>query len=264
MLSSLKDFFQEHSQFSFQGGIFYQKGLSTLLDFEKSYVRLRQQEGRLYNDSTVLCLPDGPAGHPLRTEWAIRKHSADALIRYLKKKKINNLIEIGCGNGWLMNCINQSLQVECCGIDINETELKQAARIFGKNEKLTFVYADIAELTLEPLADIIILASSIQYFSDLSSLIEKLMLLLQPWGEIHILDSPIYAPNAVALANERSNKHFVDSGNPSMVKFYHHHPWKSFQKFNYQILYDSDAVWNKWKRWVSYSSPFPWVRITAS
>ena len=264
MLSSIKDYFRSHSHFTLKEELFYQNGFSTLSHFEEDYVRLRRQEGRLYDDNTVGCLPDLPAGHPLYREWAIRKHTADALIHYLKKKKVNTLMEIGCGNGWMMSYLNQSLAVDCCGIDVNETELKQAIRLFGKNEKLTFVYADIAELILGPLADIIVLASAIQYFPDLTSLLGKLMGFLQAGGEIHILDSPIYTPGAVASAHERSNNYFRDSGNPAMTKFYHHHQWKSFQKFNYQVLHNPAAVWNKWKSWMSPGSPFPWVRVTAS
>lgn len=264
MLSSSKDYFQSHSHFTLKDELFYQNGFSTLSHFEENYVQLRRQEGRLYDDNTVGCLPDLPAGHPLYREWAIRKHTADALIHYLKKKKVNTLMEIGCGNGWMMSYLNQSLAVDCCGIDVNETELKQAVRLFGKNEKLTFVYADIAELVLGPLADIIVLASAIQYFPDLTSLLGKLMGFLQAGGEIHILDSPIYTTRSIAAAKRRSNMHFDASGSSSMSKYYHHHSWEGFGKFDYTLLYDPNPLWNKLRRFVWSNSHFPWIRITAA
>jgi 2-polyprenyl-3-methyl-5-hydroxy-6-metoxy-1,4-benzoquinol methylase len=71
-------------------------------NFERLYIALREQEQRLYTDEQVRQLPDIDPSHLHYKEWKIRKHSAERLISYLNKKKRRlNILEIGCGNGWL-------------------------------------------------------------------------------------------------------------------------------------------------------------------
>ncbi len=53
------------------------------------------------------------------------------------------ILELGCGNGWLSHLLSQSLQRDVCGIDVNRTELTQAARMFGHDQRLSFIAADI-------------------------------------------------------------------------------------------------------------------------
>jgi protein-L-isoaspartate O-methyltransferase len=41
-------------------------------------------------------------GHRHYHEWQIRKASSNRLVKYLaKKQKILEILEVGCGNGWL-------------------------------------------------------------------------------------------------------------------------------------------------------------------
>src|SRR5258708_27950991 len=186
--------------------IFYQKDLGRGTSFENHYLEIRKKENRLYSDHLAMDLPKIPINHPLKTEWLIRKNSADRLVHYLgRRKNCKSVMEVGCGNGWLTNRLARQLQVEICGVDINETELKQAARLFGDHPNVSFLYSDILAPPFDVRFDAIILASCIQYFPDLKSLIRQLLALTGKNGEIHILDSPIYNERKTALAaQERS------------------------------------------------------------
>ena len=70
--------------------------------FEEQYLKIRQKEKRLYADEEVKHLPDIAPWHVHYREWQFRKRSATRLMRYLeKKKRALNMLEVGCGNGWL-------------------------------------------------------------------------------------------------------------------------------------------------------------------
>lgn len=262
-----KDFnayLQEQPGFHQEGDVFFQNDLLRPSDFEKDYFQLRQQEGRIYKDDALIHLPSVSTSHPLHNEWVTRKRSADRLILYLKAKKVNTLLEIGCGNGWLLHYIRQSFPLACCGIDIHEAELKQGARVFGTSDQITFLYANIFSAVFrEPLAEIIILPGVIQYFPNLPALLEKLTSLLYPSGEIHILESPVYADSAVHSAVKRSALYFRNSGHPGMSQRYYHHSWAALDNGDYQLLYDPDTILNRLRKVITHDSPFPWIRITA-
>ena len=114
------------------------------------------------------------------------------LIHYVNQKKFKTILEIGCGNGWLSNHLAKT-KAEVYALDMNEVELIQGARVYKGIENLNFLYADILNNPFqEKVFDLIVLASSIQYFPDVGRLIQSLQPLLTKHGEIHIFDSPIY------------------------------------------------------------------------
>src|SRR5215467_13900511 len=104
--------------------------------FEKNYIALRTREKRIYSDDELRTLPSVPTNHPHFKEWAIRKKSCDQFIRYLESKKtILSILEVGCGNGWLSYQLSRIPGSKVIAVDINLTELRQAARVFDKNSK---------------------------------------------------------------------------------------------------------------------------------
>ena len=59
------------------------------------------------------------------------------------KKKIHNLLEIGCGDGWRLNLINKKTKINCYGIDPSKKAVKninnKKLKIFrGTADKLNF------------------------------------------------------------------------------------------------------------------------------
>src|SRR6185369_492378 len=101
-------------------------------------------EQRVYSDDVVRNLPDFSEQSTLKKEWDIRKITVRKLIKYLEKKNEKlSILELGCGNGWLSHQLAASLNAEVFGVDVNETELLQGARIFKDDQNLSFLCADI-------------------------------------------------------------------------------------------------------------------------
>ena len=257
-----KDELRTNSNFKLRDGVFFQARLDGVDVFTKTYLDIREREQRLHDDATVRLLPNAPFDIRNAKEWPIRKRSADRLVKYLSGKGAIQVVEIGCGNGWLINYLSQTLSCDFCGVDINEPELLQAARLFSNDNK-TFAHADI----LSPYntvfkADVFVLAGAVQYFEEFPDLINTLLSLLYPGGEIHILDSPFYHDRDIAAAKERSKSYFMNTGVEAMQDYYFHQSWESLQQFNFQILYDPTTPINRLRRLVSIDSPFPWLKIT--
>ncbi|MEQ8425346.1 MAG: methyltransferase domain-containing protein [Cyclobacteriaceae bacterium] len=232
--------------------------------FEELYLKLRTKEGRLYPDEVVKLLPEISSTHMLNKEWRIRELSAKKLASYLKAQGTINpvILDVGCGNGWLTNYLSTRLPAVHCGIDVNKTELEQAARLFGNSHKVFFVYGYISIAQLpKGEVDYILLTSSIQYFKNLNQVITNLLPSLTSKGEIHIMDSPIYKTSEVSNARNRTRAYFEGQGFGEMNNWYHHHTWADLESFNFKILTRPS---NRIMRWISTekSTPFPWIRIT--
>lgn len=227
------------------------------------YLRVREKEGRLYSDSLVVHLPFVPNGHPLANEWRARSASASRLTRYLSRQpKPLSILELGCGNGWLSNLLSKSGH-DVVGVDQNLHELKQAARVFSPNSKLSFLSADIFSASFAPENfDVILLASVIQYFRDLPDLLIVLMHYLKPQGEIHIIDSPLYTDAEIKNAVHRSRQYYSSLGFPEMAGQYFHHCASDLKAFDSRWLYRPRSHIVQWRRILkSFDSPFPWLVV---
>src|SRR6185503_17845788 len=158
-------------------------------EFEKLYTQLRQREGRIYTDTEVSNLPEIRSSHPHYKEWQIRKESSQKLIDHLKKRKQPlDILEIGCGNGWLSHKLAEIPESKIIGADINFAEVQQAARVFHHKPNLHFIYGDAESGLFEDRQfDVIVFAASIQYFPSLSNPINNAIRLLKSKGNIHII-----------------------------------------------------------------------------
>jgi len=227
------------------------------------YLRVREKEGRLYSDDVLAQLPFVPNTHPLANEWRMRSASASRLTRYLaRRSKHLSILELGCGNGWLSSQLSKAGH-HVVGMDQNLHELKQAARVFPQNSKLFFLEADIFSSPFVPETfDVIVLASVIQYFQDLPALLSLLMNYLKPDGEIHIIDSPLYADNELENALQRSGQYYSSIGFPEMAEYYFHHSKSDLKTFDVKQLHDTNPFMLHLKHWLGQiDSPFPWFVI---
>lgn len=228
------------------------------------YLRVREKEGRLYSDDVVARLPLISDGHPLAKEWRARSASASRLTRYLSARtKPFSILDLGCGNGWLSNHLHLSGH-HVIGIDQNIVELKQAARVFQQNSRLFFLEADIFSAPfVSGHFDVIVLASVIQYFRDLPMLLSELMKYLKPNGEIHIIDSPLYADTELEDAVQRSGQYYLSIGFPEMREHYFHHRVSDLKVFDAKNLYSPQPLLLRLKHSLGrVDSPFPWYVIT--
>src|SRR5258706_245630 len=122
-----------------------------------------------------MILPDIDKTHQYYKEWQIRKASSQKLTAHLKRKKRPlDILEIGCGNGWLSNQLASIPESKVIGTDINFIEVQQAARIFYYKPNLHFIYGHADSGIFEDKQfDIIIYAASIQYFFSLDETMSK-------------------------------------------------------------------------------------------
>jgi len=230
------------------------------IDFSQQYILLRNKEGRIYSDKEIADLPEIDKGHQHYHEWRIRKDTSDRLIKYLiNKKKALEILEVGCGNGWLSAKLASIPFSQVTGVDINTEELNQAKRVFCQIENLEFFNCSLLDdMFNDRMFDVIVFAASIQYFSSVEKILNDSLKRLKPGGEIHIVDSNLYRQNEISAARLRSNEYYKAIGFPEMSDQYFHHPLVDLKLFNHNILYDPHSIINKLKK---NKNPFYWVCI---
>lgn len=260
-MTSLRQQIKKHFS-QWQENLYCQDPAWKQLQFENAYLELRGKENRLYPDDVVRRLPRYTGDDRLAGEWKLREQSMQKILKYLgSRSSSGTILEIGCGNGWLSNQLARHTGREVLGVDINKTEIQQAARLFNDSPNLTFLLGEFTAVALlERRFDAIILASSIQYFENIDKLIDTLLRMITDNGEIHIVDSPIYSQDEIRRARERSEKYFrnLDS---NLEAFYFHHSWNSFEKFKLSIRYKPSIFSGFWKKFGVRILPFPWLVI---
>ncbi len=228
--------------------------------FERRYIELRSREQRIYSDEELLQLPAIHKKHPHYTEWQVRKRSADKLLeRLLQKQKPLQILEVGCGNGWLSKQLVAIHGSKVIGSDVNFTELQQAARVFSHIPNLHFIYGDIRSGLFEEMEfDCIVFAACIQYFPSLPEIISQALSLLKLGGEVHILDSPFYKPAAIPAARQRTADYYKAADLPEMTRHYFHHSWDELADIEHELLYDPSSLHHFFSK---NKNPFPWICI---
>ncbi len=260
-----------------------------LREKERLYLEVRRREGRVFPDEVVRALPYVSKSNAYAGEWRWRKRSFRRFLSSCKElstlsaprvertdpyrmtKKIN-ILDLGCGNGWLANRLAENPDWDVWAVDVNEEELAQGARLFGR-ENLRFVYADLLALisrndipgsspgiSFRGTFDLVVLAASVQYFPDLEQLIFFLKKCLKPGGEIHILDSPFYKDEKEKeVARRRTLEYYSKIGVPEMAAFYHHHLWADVEKLGGADLNNRLEI--KFLQKIKWLAPFPWVKL---
>lgn len=228
--------------------------------FEQYYFALRQKEGRLYSDEEISQLPVIRKEHPHYKEWLVRKESGDRLFHYLEKKSPPlNILDVGCGNGWLAGRLAGLTDAIVTGIDNDSAELRQGARVFKNVPNLKFIPGDFRQGAITNTDhDIIVFAASIQYFNPVHDCINKAMALLKPGGEIHIIDSPFYSTAGVSAARSRTTTYYTEIGFPEMTAYYFHHTIDDLKPFHPEIMYKQSFI-NQYV--LNNKNPFPWLCI---
>ena len=233
---------------------------SSKTSFASSYWSLRRKEKRNYSDEELRALPYVPSHSAHAGEWKMREHSVRLLTRYLRKfQRPLHIAEIGCGNGWLSNRLAGIKEAMVTGLDPNPAEIAQAQRVFPPSQALHFIEAEFPAGISIHSQDIVLFASSFQYFESAESTILQSLACLKKGGEIHILDSPFYERAEQAAARSRSVNYFHSMDAEEMVPFYHHHLLDDILAFKpVFIRYPHE---NTVRKWLGKHSSFPWICI---
>lgn len=245
--------------FQLQEGVYVSStAASKHLFFESKYISVRTKENRILSVQQIRQLPEVDENYVHAKEWNIRKKNINRFIKYLRKKnKKLRILDIGCGNGFFSNLM--SLGNEVVAVDVNLTELKQASAAFS-NSTITWYYADILNETLpEEKFDLITFCASFQYFNDPALILKKCQGLLNPGGEIHIIDSPFYTQQNLTQAKLNSARYYENLNENEMKEFYHHHNIAFLSDFSYRLMYRPNHFLLKWFH--LKDSPFPWIKL---
>ena len=241
-------------------GFLLQPNTCDINAFQELYVALRLKEGRIYSEEEIAELPVLPASHSHYKEWLIRTRSCNKLLRYIKRHgHICNILEVGCGNGWLSAQLSSISKARVTGIDINTVELEQARKVFRNINNLTFIEGDLRSgILADEKFDLIVFAASVQYFQSLNQILKVAMSYVTLQGEIHIIDSHLYQQHEIVLARQRSKKYFTEIGFPEMAHLYFHHGIHELESLQFSILYNP----NSWINKLAFQrNPFPWIVI---
>lgn len=220
---------------------------------EALYIAVRDAEDRVVTDEILKTLPYPPANYIHQKEWAIRAKSFERFVRYLPKRSLN-ILDIGCGNGWMSNRLYR-VGHRVTAVDLNITELDQAEKVFGTNNRLQWAYCNIMEeMVINSPFDIIVLSASCQYFDDIIQLTERLKKLLCNKGAIHLLDTFFYKADEEDDARQRTIEYYTRLGYPEMANYYHHHRVDDLKKAGYKKLYPTLLNRTKKPEWWKYSN----------
>jgi ubiquinone/menaquinone biosynthesis C-methylase UbiE len=231
-----------------------------MCDFEKNYHALRAVEKRIYTSHQIARLPEIESDHVHHDEWVFRKRSSEQLMFFLeKKKKKLKILDVGCGNGWLSAKLAQIQNAEVIGIDINTVELNQAKIVFANHKNLHFILEDLNSYqSLDGKFDIIIFAASLQYFSSLPRTLQKALSILNPFGEVHIIDTPLYKKDQISGAAKRTKEYYSATGFQKMIDFYFHHGIAELNQFPHKILASPNNLFRKLR---NAQLAFPYILI---
>ena len=232
--------------------------------FEKLYLQVRKKGGRLYSDDEVKLLPYASKRNPHKQEWALKTKSFLRFKKYLSQKKSGlNILDLGCGNGWLTGQLAKEFRHNYFCIDINLTELEQAARVF-KDDNIKFIYANILTTTLPANTfSLVIINSALQYFHNIPLLMKELFFISKPSAEIHIIDTPFYRASELIHEKKKTLKYYHSIGFPDMVNKYSHHSADELKYLRFKYLYNPNLMKNKLSNFIfEKDSPFPWIVVT--
>ena len=232
--------------------------------FEKLYLQVRKKENRIYSDDEIKLLPYASKLNPHNNEWSLRTKSFMRFKEYLSQKKTKlNILDLGCGNGWLAGQLVKEFEHNYFCVDVNLSELEQGARVF-ENKNISFIYSDIFKTSLAANTfDLVIINSALQYFQDVSALMKELFFISKTYGEVHIIDTPFYHPEEIMAAKNRTLKYYSSIGYSVMASKYFHHTLEEFKYLRYSYLYNPNSLKSKLSKIIfDQDSPFPWILVT--
>ncbi|MGF7058403.1 class I SAM-dependent methyltransferase [Brassicibacter mesophilus] len=123
----------------------------------------------------------------------------DLLIHHLNTNDKSDVLEIGCGNGYITEYISDVTRAHVTGIDISPVSIESAInRTKAKSNRLNFETKNIYDLDYkEHTFDAIIAIDSLFFINPFGDVVEKLIYMLKPGASMYAFF--IYPPNVGCL-----------------------------------------------------------------
>jgi 2-polyprenyl-3-methyl-5-hydroxy-6-metoxy-1,4-benzoquinol methylase len=214
---------------------------------EEMYIAIREMEGRTYTDIQVAQLPFINTSHKYNKEWQVRQRSSQRLLNQLEEmRRPLQILEVGCGNGWLAAKLADLPNAQVTGIDANRIEIEQANRVF-KKPNLKFIHKGFNNDTFSKREkfDVIIFAASLSYFPSVKTVMTDAFALLRENGKVHILDTPFYQKVTIDASVTRCRQYYEKMGFAAMADHYFHHHIGKIQGFKHKVLFNPGGFWNR-------------------
>ncbi len=231
--------------------------------------RRRARQFDLFSDSALSALPRTAPDHPRVSRWRERARATDRLTEYLARQNRLVILDVGCGTGWLshrlavLRATAELRTTRVWGIDVNERDLRQAARVFVDRPSTKYLLADVLTAAL-PTGQFttIVMADTLQYLADPPTALARCLSLLRPGGEIHVLDGPIWGASAVAAARQRMARQLAASGLEWTLEDLSWPTWQMLRPFRPEVLHDPSSTSQRLERlWRPEQAPRPWLVI---
>jgi 2-polyprenyl-3-methyl-5-hydroxy-6-metoxy-1,4-benzoquinol methylase len=132
--------------------------------------------------------PDGPLRHWLRLKSKIGQMPTDMFVPYLNGKQPGSILEIGCGYGFLSNCLSiRFADAKVLGIDINTKRINGAKATVQGRTNISFEHVNAFDLP-DAQWDCIILVDVIHHVArkNQEEIVKTCFRLLKPGGTLII------------------------------------------------------------------------------
>ena len=118
------------------------------------------------------------------------KISCQNIFDYLKNKKYNKLLDVGCGTGLLIDMLSKECNKEFVGLDLSPEMIKEAKKKKIKNAK--FVEGRSDELPFENNTfDIVTCSQSFHHYPETDKPLQEALRVLKPGGLYIISDTGV-------------------------------------------------------------------------
>ena len=107
------------------------------------------------------------------------------LLKYLRPKKTEKILEIGCGPGKWTNIVSGRCN-EITAVDISRNMINEA-KSYCEADNISFIHGDIMKINIAGKFDKIYAVRSLEYIKDKEDFIRKMRKLLKDKGKIFII-----------------------------------------------------------------------------
>jgi SAM-dependent methyltransferase len=187
--------------------------------FVEDYRRVRLQEGYACGD------PDFGARLPFvdttgrnRAVWRVRaRHYLVVRTALALLPKVERVLDVGAGNGWLARRLAGSHRVTALDVDAGDTGLGALA-----DRRVARVCAEIEALPVRDGSfDAVVAAAALHYAVDLQGALRELARVLRRGGVLILVDSPFYADAATReRAHQRTLAYYDAAGAAHLAERY--------------------------------------------